>query len=208
MEGIGSDEERAPSPPHRNGVGASPTHKVRFSPSAASGSTLSSSPPTVLPRTSINPGAVPPVPPPPHPVIPNIPSLGSSPPSGSPPRTRGRKASVSSQEREYLPHGFVPHGPPTGPPLPPPPTGAPMPPPPPPGPPMPPSPPHRQPHHSPINYHPAPPPHSSPPPPFQLTPSIIAKAQKHCRFAISSLDYEDAEQARKELRAALAALGG
>ncbi|KAJ3501776.1 hypothetical protein NLJ89_g9188 [Agrocybe chaxingu] len=43
---------------------------------------------------------------------------------------------------------------------------------------------------------------------FELTPSIIAKAQRHCRFAISSLDYEDAEQARKELRAALALLGG
>jgi vacuolar protein sorting-associated protein VTA1 len=43
---------------------------------------------------------------------------------------------------------------------------------------------------------------------FQLTPTVIAKAQKHCRFAISSLDYEDAEQARKELRAALALLGG
>ena len=44
--------------------------------------------------------------------------------------------------------------------------------------------------------------------PVILTPAIIAKAQKHCRFAISSLDYEDAEQARKELRAALSALGG
>ncbi|KAF9469869.1 Vta1 like-domain-containing protein [Collybia nuda] len=48
----------------------------------------------------------------------------------------------------------------------------------------------------------------TPPPAFELTPSIIAKAQKHCRFAISALDYEDAEQARKELRAALSALGG
>jgi vacuolar protein sorting-associated protein VTA1 len=47
---------------------------------------------------------------------------------------------------------------------------------------------------------------SSPPP--ELTPGVIAKAQKHCRFAISALDYEDAEQARKELRAALAILGG
>ncbi|KAG6837673.1 hypothetical protein H0H93_004949 [Arthromyces matolae] len=44
-------------------------------------------------------------------------------------------------------------------------------------------------------------------PAFELTPSIIAKAQKHCRFAISSLDYEDLEQARKELRTALALLG-
>ncbi|KAF8225117.1 DUF605-domain-containing protein [Tricholoma matsutake] len=45
-------------------------------------------------------------------------------------------------------------------------------------------------------------------PPLELSPSIIAKAQKHCRFAISALDYEDAAQARKELLAALAALGG
>ena len=42
----------------------------------------------------------------------------------------------------------------------------------------------------------------------ELTPGLIAKAQKHCRFAISSLDYEDAEQAKKELRAALSLLGG
>ena len=47
---------------------------------------------------------------------------------------------------------------------------------------------------------------TSPPP--ELTPGLIAKTQKHCRFAISALDYEDAEQARKELRAALAILGG
>ncbi len=47
---------------------------------------------------------------------------------------------------------------------------------------------------------------TSPPP--ELTPGLIAKAQKHCRFAISALDYEDAEQARKELRSALAILGG
>jgi vacuolar protein sorting-associated protein VTA1 len=45
-------------------------------------------------------------------------------------------------------------------------------------------------------------------PPTELTPGLITKAQKHCRFAISALDYEDAEQARKELRAALAILGG
>ncbi|PPQ82643.1 hypothetical protein CVT25_007572 [Psilocybe cyanescens] len=49
---------------------------------------------------------------------------------------------------------------------------------------------------------------NGPPPAFELTPGLIAKAQKHCRFAISALDYEDAEQARKELRAALALLGG
>jgi vacuolar protein sorting-associated protein VTA1 len=45
-------------------------------------------------------------------------------------------------------------------------------------------------------------------PPAELTPGQIAKTQKHCRFAISALDYEDAEQAKKELRAALAILGG
>lgn len=61
---------------------------------------------------------------------------------------------------------------------------------------------------------PPPPQRQSPPQPpqpspeFELTPTTIAKAQKHCRFAISALDYEDAEQARKELRAALAVLGG
>lgn len=54
---------------------------------------------------------------------------------------------------------------------------------------------------------------SPPPPPVQadlieLTPGIIAKAQKHCRFAVSALNYDDAEQAKKELRAALALLGG
>ncbi|KIJ22080.1 hypothetical protein PAXINDRAFT_6200 [Paxillus involutus ATCC 200175] len=42
----------------------------------------------------------------------------------------------------------------------------------------------------------------------ELTPNIIAKAQRHCRFAISSLDYEDPEHAIKELRAALEILGG
>lgn len=64
----------------------------------------------------------------------------------------------------------------------------------------------------PDNMHPSPPqtslPEAESPVGFSLTPAIIAKAQKHCRFAISSLDYEDAEQARRELRAALAALGG
>lgn len=55
---------------------------------------------------------------------------------------------------------------------------------------------------------PPPPPPAQPSPPPELSPSVIAKAQKHCRFAISALDYEDAEQARKELRSALALLGG
>ncbi|KAI0686809.1 Vta1 like-domain-containing protein [Cytidiella melzeri] len=44
--------------------------------------------------------------------------------------------------------------------------------------------------------------------PEDLTPQLISRVQKHCRYAISSLDYEDAEQARKELRAALTLLGG
>ncbi|RPD64824.1 DUF605-domain-containing protein [Lentinus tigrinus ALCF2SS1-6] len=44
--------------------------------------------------------------------------------------------------------------------------------------------------------------------PPQLTPHIISQAQKHCKFAISSLDYEDREQAVKELREALRLLGG
>ncbi|KAJ3880824.1 Vta1 like-domain-containing protein [Lentinula edodes] len=74
--------------------------------------------------------------------------------------------------------------------------------------------------HSEIQTFQAPPPLSVPntilpliPPPIvsqevELTPAVVAKAQKHCRFAISALDYEDAEQAKKELRAALTALGG
>jgi vacuolar protein sorting-associated protein VTA1 len=52
---------------------------------------------------------------------------------------------------------------------------------------------------------------SAPPPALpqvDLTPQLIAKIQRNCRFAISALDYEDAETARKELRAALASLGG
>ena len=66
--------------------------------------------------------------------------------------------------------------------------------------------------HAPHTYiHPVPPPQrqliSAQAPP-ELTPGVIAKVQKHCRFAISALDYEDAEQAKKELRAALAMLGG
>ncbi len=44
-------------------------------------------------------------------------------------------------------------------------------------------------------------------PPVELTPQVIARIQKHCKFAISALDYEDAAQARKELRAALKMLG-
>ncbi|KAF7339331.1 hypothetical protein MSAN_02146800 [Mycena sanguinolenta] len=58
--------------------------------------------------------------------------------------------------------------------------------------------------HAAVTPHPPPPPE----PEVELTPAVIAKAQKHCRFAISALDYEDAEQAKRELRAALAVLGG
>lgn len=68
------------------------------------------------------------------------------------------------------------------------------------------------PHHAPHTYiHPVPPPQRQSIPaqaPPELTPGVIAKVQKHCRFASSALDYEDAEQAKKELRAALAMLGG
>ena len=58
----------------------------------------------------------------------------------------------------------------------------------------------------PVHVSAAPP--SVPSPREELTPSLVVKIQKHCRFAISSLDYEDAEQARRELRAALELLGG
>ncbi|KAI0830572.1 Vta1 like-domain-containing protein [Trametes gibbosa] len=44
--------------------------------------------------------------------------------------------------------------------------------------------------------------------PPALTPQVVTRVQKHCRYAISALDYEDAEQAIKELRAALRMLGG
>ncbi|KAI0673396.1 Vta1 like-domain-containing protein [Trametes maxima] len=44
--------------------------------------------------------------------------------------------------------------------------------------------------------------------PPELTPQVVSRVQKHCRYAISALDYEDAEQAVKELRAALRMLGG
>jgi vacuolar protein sorting-associated protein VTA1 len=64
------------------------------------------------------------------------------------------------------------------------------------------------PYEAPVAVYTSPVPPSPPSPPPDLTPQLIAKAQKHCRFAISALDYEDAAQAQKELRAALAVLGG
>ncbi|GJJ09407.1 hypothetical protein Clacol_003629 [Clathrus columnatus] len=42
----------------------------------------------------------------------------------------------------------------------------------------------------------------------ELTTIEISRIQKLCRFAISALDYEDIETARKELRSALDMLGG
>lgn len=38
--------------------------------------------------------------------------------------------------------------------------------------------------------------------------STAAKAQEHCRVAMSALDFEDAEKAKTEIRAAIALLGG
>lgn len=43
--------------------------------------------------------------------------------------------------------------------------------------------------------------------PPSLSLAQIAQAQKHCRFAVSALDFEDIETARMELRRALAMLG-
>lgn len=39
-----------------------------------------------------------------------------------------------------------------------------------------------------------------------LTASQVMEAQKHCRFAASALEYDDVEQARKELTSAIAIL--
>ena len=55
---------------------------------------------------------------------------------------------------------------------------------------------------------PPPPPPVAPAPPPQLTPKQIAQAQKHCRYAISALDYEDFERARQDLLDALKIIGG
>jgi len=43
--------------------------------------------------------------------------------------------------------------------------------------------------------------------PLNTDEEAIAKAQKHARWAISALNFEDAETAVRELRAALATLG-
>ncbi|KAG1813304.1 Vta1 like-domain-containing protein [Suillus subaureus] len=193
MEGATSDEELVRDP-LLNGSSPSQVPFSSFASESRPAVFESSSPPKERPiiYTPTTREYVPPIPP--HPTI--LPSI--SPPRGSPPQTRARGPSISSQE---LPLGFVPSSPVPPPMIPPPPRIPP--------PPMP------------VIFAPSSPPRMALPPPapapapaplplndFQLTPTIIAKAQKHCRFAISSLDYEDAEQARKELRAALALLGG
>lgn len=58
------------------------------------------------------------------------------------------------------------------------------------------------------NIAPPPPPPTAPVPPPQLTPKQIAQAQKHCRYAISALDYEDFERAKRDLLDALKIVGG
>lgn len=59
---------------------------------------------------------------------------------------------------------------------------------------------------------PAPPPHvahvAHTAMPESLDPMVIASIQKHAKWAISALNYDDLDTARKELRAALAMLGG
>lgn len=46
------------------------------------------------------------------------------------------------------------------------------------------------------------------PAPSNIDPVTIATAQKHAKWAISALNYEDLETAKKELRAALQLIGG
>lgn len=52
------------------------------------------------------------------------------------------------------------------------------------------------------------PPQPAPIPAPQLTPQQISQAQKHCRYAISALDYEDFARARQDLLDALRIIGG
>lgn len=46
------------------------------------------------------------------------------------------------------------------------------------------------------------------PDPTTLDPTIVASAQKHAKWAISALNYDDVETARQELRKALELIGG
>ena len=55
---------------------------------------------------------------------------------------------------------------------------------------------------------PQPPPPIASAPPLQLTPQQITQAQKHCRYAISALDYEDFVRAKKDLLDALRIIEG
>ena len=148
------------------------------------------------------------------PELPPPPTLPQRPPAVDMEQGRGRSPSISAvpltpspttrPQRSISPTHFIIRDSPPPPPPPPPPSfdiadtypSAP------PLPPLPPSAPYVQ---IPV---PSAPPLIETSPPVELTPGQIAKTQKHCRFAISALDYEDAEQARKELRAALAILGG
>lgn len=41
-----------------------------------------------------------------------------------------------------------------------------------------------------------------------MDPMVVANAQKHAKWAISALNYEDVETARKELKLALSLIGG
>jgi vacuolar protein sorting-associated protein VTA1 len=71
------------------------------------------------------------------------------------------------------------------------------------------------PYHPPIPQHPRPVPPSAPipgpaqprRPAYNVDPESVAKAQKHAKWAISALNFEDAETAVKELRLALQTLG-
>jgi vacuolar protein sorting-associated protein VTA1 len=49
---------------------------------------------------------------------------------------------------------------------------------------------------------------SAPPAPVALTRKQVEQAQKHGKWAVSALDYDDYETAKTELRKALALLGG
>lgn len=46
------------------------------------------------------------------------------------------------------------------------------------------------------------------PEPSSLDPEVLASAQKHAKWAISALNYEDVETARAELKKALELIGG
>ncbi|KDQ63199.1 hypothetical protein JAAARDRAFT_29215 [Jaapia argillacea MUCL 33604] len=131
-----------------------------------------------------------------QPYQPSVPNNWAPPPPPAAPYY-SPPPSAPQYPSHYSPPPTQPHfpPPPTQPHFPPPPTQPHFPPPP------------TQPYYSPPHTRAPVPPSPSPPPP-DLTPVMIAKAQKHCRFAISALDYEDGETARKELRAALALLGG